>query len=173
MSTNPVTITAPEGMPFIEIVRDVHAPVEAVYQAHREPQLVQQWLGPYGYDMKIERWDLRTGGGYRYVHVNQEGQEFAFNGVFHVARPNEFVAQTFEFEGFPDVISIETLRFQDLGDGRTRLAIHSTYPSQEARDAMIANGMEKGVTQGYERLDAVLTDLSAVHDPSLPFSPRQ
>ena len=159
MSINPVTITAPEGVPFIEIMRDVDAPVEAVYRAHSEPELVQRWLGPYGYDMKIERWDLRTGGGYRYVHVNETGEEFTFNGVFHVARPNEFVVQTFEFEGFPDVVSIETLRFQDLGNGRTRLAIHSTYPSQEARDGMIAGGMAKGVTEGYERLDSVLADL--------------
>jgi len=159
MSTNPVTITAPKGMPFIEIMRDVDAPVEAVYRAHCEPELVARWLGPYGYDMKIERWDMRTGGGYRYVHVNQKGEEFTFNGVFHVARPNEFVVQTFEFEGFPDVVSIETLRFQDLGNGRTRLAIHSTYPSQEGRDGMIASDMAKGVTQGYERLDTVLADL--------------
>jgi uncharacterized protein YndB with AHSA1/START domain len=146
-------------VPFIEIVRDVDAPVEAVYRAHCEPELVARWLGPYGYDMKIERWDMRTGGGYRYVHVNEMGQEFTFNGVFHVARPNEFVVQTFEFEGFPDVVSIETLRFQDLGNGRTRLAIHSTYPSQEGRDEMIASGMANGVTQGYERLDTVLADL--------------
>jgi uncharacterized protein YndB with AHSA1/START domain len=159
MSTHPVTITAPEGSPFIEIVRDINAPVEAVYRAHREPELVQQWLGPRGYDMKIERWDLRTGGGYRYIHVNENGQEFTFNGVFHVARPNDFVVQTFEFEGIPDVVSIEALRFKDLGNGRTRLTIHSTYPSQKARDGMIAAGMEKGVTQGYERLDALLGDL--------------
>jgi len=159
MSTNPVTITAPEGVPFIEIVRDFNAPVAAVYRAHREPELVAQWLGPHRYAMKIERWDLRTGGGYRFVHVNQQGQEFTFNGVFHVARPDDFVVQTFEFESVPDVVSIETLRLQDLGNGRTRLAIHSTYPSQEARDAMIANGMVKGVTEGYERLDSVLADL--------------
>ncbi|HYO18582.1 MAG TPA: SRPBCC family protein [Dermatophilaceae bacterium] len=159
MSTNPVTITAPEGVPFIEIERVVDAPVEAAYRAHSDPELVRQWLGPHGYDMKIERWDLRTGGGYRYVHVNEKGDEFTFNGVFHVARPHEFVVQTFEFEGFPDVVSIETLRFTDLGDGRTRLHGHSTYPSQEARDGMIASGMAKGVIQGYERLDTVLADL--------------
>jgi uncharacterized protein YndB with AHSA1/START domain len=159
MSTNPVTITAPEGLPFVEIVRDVDAPVEAVYRAHCEPDLVRQWLGPHGYDMVIERWDLRTGGGYRYVHVNEKGEKFTFNGVFHVARPNDLVVQTFEFEGFPDVVSIESLRFTDLGNGRTRLTGHSTYPSQEARDGMIADGMEKGVVQGYERLDTVLADL--------------
>lgn len=159
MSTNPVTITAPEGVPFIEIERVVDAPVEAAYRAHSDPELVRQWLGPHGYDMKIERWDLRTGGGYRYVHVNEKGEQFTFNGVFHVARPNELVIQTFEFEGYPDVVSIETLSFEDLGNGSTRLAIHSTYPSQEARDGMIAGGMAKGLTECYERLDTVLADL--------------
>lgn len=146
-------------MPFIEIERVVDATVEAAYRAHCHPELVRQWLGPHGYDMMIERRDLRTGGGYRYVHVNHEGEKFTFSGVFHVARPNEFVVQTLEFKGFPDVVSIETLSFKDLGNGSTRLAIHSTYPSQEARDAMIASGMAKGVTQGYERLDTVLAGL--------------
>jgi hypothetical protein len=82
MSTNPVTITAPEGVPFIEIERDFDAPLEAVYRAYREPELVRQWIGPYGYEMKIERWDLRTEGGYRYIHVNQDGQEFTSTGSF-------------------------------------------------------------------------------------------
>lgn len=91
--------------------------------------------------------------------MNPKGEQFTFNGVFQVARPNDFVVQTFEFEGFPDVVSIETLRFTDLGDGRTRLNGHSTYPSQEARDGMIASGMAKGVIQGYERHDSVLADL--------------
>ncbi len=149
----------PEGVPFIDIERVVNAPVETAYRAHRDPELVRQWLGPYGYNMVIERWDLRTGGDYRYVHVNEQSEKFTFNGVFHVARPNELVVQTFEFEGFPDVVSIETLSFQDLGNGSARLAIHSTYPSQEARDGMIASGMAKGVTQGYERLDTVLAGL--------------
>jgi len=159
MTTNPVTITAPEGVPFIEIERVVDAPAEAAYRAHAERDLVRQWLGPHGYEMRIERWDLRTGGGYRYVHTNPEGAQFTFNGVFHVARPNELIVQTFEYEAFPDVVSIETLSFEDLGNGRTRLAIHSTYPSLEARDGMVGGGMAKGVTQGYERLDAVLGDL--------------
>jgi uncharacterized protein YndB with AHSA1/START domain len=156
MSTNPVTITVPDGVPFIDIVREFDAPVEAVYRAHSDPELVKQWLGPRGYDMEVESYDLRTGGNYRYVHIDPAGNQFAFNGVFHVVRPNEFIIQTFEFEGVPDVVSIETLRFDDLGDGRTRLTGHSTYPSQEARDGMIASGMEKGVVEGYERLDELL-----------------
>ncbi|WP_022883322.1 SRPBCC family protein [Glaciibacter superstes] len=156
MSTNPVTISTPEALPFIEIVREFDAPVESVYRAHTDPELVKQWLGPNGYEMKIDSYDVRTGGHYRYAHKDPSGEEYAFNGVFHVARENEFIIQTFEFEGFPDVVSIESLTFEDLGDGRTRITGHSSYPSMEARDGMAASGMEKGVTEGYERLDGIL-----------------
>jgi len=157
--TNPVTITAPEGVPFIDIEREFDAPVAAVFRAHAEPDLIKQWLGPNGYEMDIEHFDFTSGGGYRYVHRNPEGQEFAFNGVFHVVRENDFAIQTFEFEGFPDVVSIESLTFQDLGNGRTRLRAHAVYPTLGARDGMIASNMEVGVVEGYERLDKVAASL--------------
>jgi uncharacterized protein YndB with AHSA1/START domain len=153
--SNPVTVTTPDGVPFIFITREFDAPVEALFRAHREPDLLERWLGPNGYDMKIDTYDFSTGGRYRYVHTNPAGTTFAFNGVFHVVRENEFAIQTFEYEDFPDVVSIEALTFVDLGDGRSRLDIHSTYPSIEARDGMASSGMEKGVTEGYERLDAI------------------
>lgn len=155
-TTNPVTITAPEGLPFIDIEREFDAPVAAVFQAHRDPELVKQWLGPNGYEMQIERWDFRTQGGYRYVHVDPSGDRWAFNGTFHTVRENEFVVQTFEFEGVPDVVAVESMTFEDLGNGRTRLRGHSAYPSLEARDGMVQSGMERGVTEGFERLDAML-----------------
>ena len=155
-TTHPVTVNAPEGLPFIEIVREFDAPVEAVFRAHRDPELVTQWLGPRGYEMDIERWDFTSQGGYRYVHRNPEGEEYAFNGTFHTVRENEFAVQTFEFEGVPDVVAIESVNFEDLGDGRSRIHIHSTYPTVEARDGMVASGMEGGLREGYERLDAIL-----------------
>ena len=157
--TNPVTITAPEGLPFIDIEREFDAPVAAVFRAHAEPDLIKQWLGPNGYEMDIEHFDFTSGGGYRYVHRNPEGQEFAFNGVFHVVRENDFAIQTFEFEGFPDVVSIESLTFAEVGNGRTRLRAHAVYPTLEARDGMIASNMEVGVVEGYERLDKVAASL--------------
>jgi uncharacterized protein YndB with AHSA1/START domain len=156
VTTNPLTVTAPEGVPFIDFEREFDAPVEAVFRAHAEPDLVKQWLGPRGYEMKIEHFDFRTGGGYRYVHSNQAGEEFAFNGVFHTVRPNEFAIQTFEFEGFPDVVSIESITFEDLGGGRSRIRGHSVYPSLESRDGMVASNMETGMSEGYERLDELL-----------------
>ena len=130
-----------------------------MFRAHKEPELIKQWLGPRGYDMDIERYDFSTGGGYRYIHRDDKGGEYAFNGVFHVVRNNEFAVQTFEFEGFPDVVAIESLRFVDLGDGRTRLEGHSVYPSLESRDGMVASDMEVGLREGYERLEDVASAL--------------
>ncbi|WP_167044259.1 SRPBCC family protein [Salinibacterium sp. ZJ454] len=153
--TNALTVTAPEGLPFIDFEREFDAPVSAVFRAHQDPELIKQWLGPNGYEMEIEHFDFRTGGGYRYIHRNADG-EYAFHGVFHVVRENEFAIQTFEFEGFPDVVSIEAMTFEDLGNGRTRLRGHSVYPSQEARDGMVSSDMEVGMSEGYTRLDQLL-----------------
>ncbi len=154
--SRPLTITAPEGLPFVEFEREFDAPVTAVFGAHRDPELLVQWLGPDGYNTDIQRYDFVTQGGYRYVQRTPEGQEFGFHGVFHVVRDQEFVIQTFEFEGFPDVVSIESLTFTDLGDGHCRLTGHAAYPSLEARDGMVASGMEGGMAQGYRRLDALV-----------------
>jgi uncharacterized protein YndB with AHSA1/START domain len=159
--TNPLSVSAPEGLPFIDFEREFDAPVAAVFQAHKEPDLVKQWMGPRDYDTDIEIYDFRTGGRWRFVQRNQEGEEYAFNGVFHVVRENEFAIQTFEFEMFPEAVSIESLTFEDLGDGRSRVRGHATYPSLEARDGMVSGGMESGMNDGYQRLDDLLTTLLA------------
>jgi uncharacterized protein YndB with AHSA1/START domain len=159
--SNALTVTAPEGLPYIEIVREFDAPVAAVFRAHRDPDLYARWVGPHGYEMSIERHDFVTQGGYRFVHRNAEGDEFWFNGVFHTVRDDELAIQTFEWEGAPDQVSLEFLTFSDLGDGRTRLSGKSVYPSVETRDAMIENGMERGVSEGYDRLDSLLSSVPA------------
>ena len=154
--SNPVTITAAEGLPFIDIEREFDAPVEAVFNAHRDPALYAQWVGPKDHVTEFPQFDFSTGGGYRFVSTDQQGQSYGFHGVFHVVRENEFAMQTFKFEGWPDVVSLESLTFTALDGGRTRLTIHSVYPSVEARDGMVQSGMEHGVTEGYQKLDAVL-----------------
>ncbi|UOE42792.1 SRPBCC family protein [Agromyces larvae] len=154
--SNPVIVTAPEGLPFIDIEREFDAPVAAVFRAHREPDLVKQWLGPNGYEMDIAEWDFTTHGAYRYVHHDPQGGAWGFHGTFHTVRENEFAVQTFEFEGVPDVVAVETIAFEDLGGGRSRVRIHSTYPSVEARDGMVQSGMEGGLTEGFARLDGLV-----------------
>ncbi|MET4429943.1 SRPBCC family protein [Mycolicibacterium sp. 624] len=153
--TNALHLVAPVDTLAMEFTREFAAPRDALFRAHAEPDLVKQWLGPHGLEMTIEHWDFRTGGGYRYVHSSEEGA-FTFNGVFHTVRENDIVIQTFEFEGAPDMVNIEFMWFTDLGDGRSRLRGRSICPNTEARDALLSSGMEGGMTQSYERLDALL-----------------
>ena len=154
--TNALKISVPEGLPFIDYEREFDFPVAEVFRAHKEPDLIAQWLGPRGLKMDIDHYDFRTGGSYRYIHTGPDGTAYGFNGVFHTVRENDFAIQTFEFDGYPDVVSIESMTFEDLGAGRTRLVGHGVYPSMEARDGMAQSGMEDGLTESYERLDEVL-----------------
>jgi uncharacterized protein YndB with AHSA1/START domain len=156
--TRALNINAPVDTLAMDFTREFAAPVEAVFRAHADPELVKQWLGPYGLEMQVDHWDFRTGGGYRYIHSN-DGGHFRFNGVFHTVRENELVIQTFEFEGAPDMVNLEFMWFEDLGDGRTRLRGRSICPNTEARDALLSSGMEDGMVQSYERLDGVLKAL--------------
>lgn len=153
--SNALTVNAPEGLPFVTFEREFDAPVAAVFRAHQDPELAKQWLAPEGYEMVIDRYDFATAGAYRYLHKN-DGEEYAFNGVYHVVRENDLTIQTFEFEGFPDVVTMETNRFIDLGNGHTRIEGQSTFPSLEARDGMIESGMEVGMVESYDKLDGVL-----------------
>ena len=155
---NGTTIEADPNLPVITIVRDFAAPAERVYRAWTDPELVAQWMGPNGTEMKIDRWEATTGGSYRYT-VWQGGQEVAgFYGSFHEARPGERLVQTFTWEGQPDGVSLDTMTFTDLGDGRSRVTSVSVVDSLEGRDAILSSGMEVGVYEGYAKLDALLAD---------------
>lgn len=154
--SNQLKLSVPDGVPFIDYEREFDFPVADVFRAHSDPDLISQWMGPRGLEMDIDHYDFRTGGSYRYVHTDPDGNTYEFNGVFHTVRENEFAIQTFEFDGYPDVVSIESMTFEDLGDGRTRLTGHAVYPTLEARDGMASSGMETGLSQGYERLEEAL-----------------
>lgn len=153
--SNALKVTAPEGLPFVDFEREFDAPVEAVFAAHRDPALVAKWMGPDGYQIDMAEWDFRSGGTWNYVHRDPEGNAYEFRGMFHTVRENEFAIQTFEFLGYPDTVSIESMRFEDLGNGRSRLSGHAVYPTLEARDGMVASGMETGMREGYDRLESL------------------
>jgi len=154
------TITAPAGQPFVDIEREFDAPRELVYRAYQDPELIRQWLGPRQYEMEIDRYDPRAGGDYRYIHRGDTG-EYAFHGVFHSFDMDNMV-QTFEFEGAPGKVSLDTQALEDLGNGRTKLKSHSIYMSVADRDAMIEAGMSSGVEDGFDRLDELLANLQPV-----------
>jgi uncharacterized protein YndB with AHSA1/START domain len=155
-STHQTEINADPRVPLVRITREFNAPVDKVFKAHTDPDLVAQWLGPRRLQMRIDHFECRTGGSYRYLHVSDDGSEFGFHGTFHEVRPGELIVQTFTFEGEPDGVALERLIFEDLGDGRTRLTSTSLVDSFEGRDAFLASGMEYGVREGYERLDELL-----------------
>jgi uncharacterized protein YndB with AHSA1/START domain len=155
--TQPETlIEAHPDLPTVRIVREFDAPVEAVYRAHVDPELIVQWLGPRSIDMEITTWDIRTGGEYRYTAL-RDGEEIAhFYGSVHRVWENQKIIQTFGFDEMPEAVSLDTLELHDLGDGRTRLEILSVVDSMEAQAGMMASGMEVGINEGYAKLDALL-----------------
>jgi uncharacterized protein YndB with AHSA1/START domain len=153
--TRETEIAVDSEVPLVRISREFDAPIEKVFRAHTDPDLISRWLGPRSLEMRIDRYDCRTGGSYRYLHVRGD-DEFGFHGSFHEVRPNELIVQTFTFEGDPDGVALERIMFTDLGDGRTRLTSTSLVDSFAARDAFVASGMDVGVRESYERLDEVL-----------------
>lgn len=153
---NETQIIVDPDVPLVRIIREFDAPPEKVFRAHTDPDLVKQWMGPDGYENHIETFDCRTGGSYRYKSSSEDWEGW-FRGSFHEVRPNEVIIQTFSYEDVPDGVALERLEFEDLGDGRTRLTATSVVDSFEGRDAFVASGMEVGVIEGYQRLDAILS----------------
>lgn len=153
-------VTAEPGVPFIDVSREFDAPRDLIYRAHTDPELLAQWLGPRKYAMKIERWDVRDGGAWRFTHRDAEGNEYGFHGVFHGSPSPDGIVQTFEFEGAPGHVSLESLRLEER-NGRTVVHTHSVYQSLEARDAMLQSGMADGMNEGYDRLDELVARLAA------------
>ena len=149
-------ITADPTLPIIRLTRDFRATPEQLLRAHTDPTLFVRWIGPDSLTNRIDYWDARTGGRWRFVS-SRDGEEYAFHGSFHEIRPDRIV-QTFTWEGDPDGVSLETLRFSDLGDGRARLHTQSLVESFESRDAWLKSGMEVGVNEGYAKLDGMLAD---------------
>ena len=152
-------VSAPEGVPFIDITREFDAPRDLVYRAYVEPELIKQWLGPRKYEMTVEQWDVRHGGSWRFIHSDEQNS-YGFHGVFHGDPSPDGITQTFEFEGAPGHVSLETLRLEEK-DGRTVVTNHAVYQSIEARDAMVQSGMEEGMNDGFDRLDEMLERLQA------------
>jgi uncharacterized protein YndB with AHSA1/START domain len=155
-TSNQTTIEADPALPTIRIVREFDAPRERVFRAWTDPELVTQWLGPKNLTMRVDHWDGQTGGSYRYTALRDGEEIAAFYGSFHEVRPQERLVQTFTFDGAPDGVSLETLTLEDLGDGRTRTVGISVVESLEIRDMIMASGMDTGVIQGYDKLDALL-----------------
>ncbi len=154
-------IIAAPGLPFIEMTRAFNAPRDLLYRAHTDPELLVQWLGPRQYRMTVEQMDVRDGGRWQYTHHDVNGNAYGFHGVFHGTPSPDGITQTFEFDGAPGHVSLDTLTLEEQG-GRTVVRVRSVHQSVEARDAMIQSGMAEGVNDGYDRLDELVGRLVQV-----------
>lgn len=162
MTNNKETkILAEPGKQEIVITREFDAPRELVFKAFTDPELYVQWLGPRGFTMKLEVFEPKNGGKWRYIHKDQEGNEYAFHGVYHEVTAPERIISTFEFEGLQEKghVVLETARFEALPGNRTRLTSQVVFQSVEDRDGELQSDMEKGVNESYERLDELLEKL--------------
>jgi len=157
---NQTVVTAEPGKQELFITREFDAPRELIFKAYTDPKLFVQWLGPRGYEMRLDTFEPYSGGRYRYIHKDKDGNEFGFHGVFHEIS-EELMIQTFEFEGLPERghVTLDTMRLEKLPGDRTRITIQSVFQSVSDRDGMIQSGMERGLNEGHERLDELLEKL--------------
>ena len=153
-------ITAEPGIPQIVIAREFAAPRDLVYRAHVDPDLLVRWLGPRALTTSIDRYDARNGGTWRYVQRDADGNQYGFHGVFHGDPSPDAIVQTFEFEGVPRHVCLQTVTFAEHGGG-TLMRTVVAFQSVEDRDGMVTSGMEEGVQDSGERLDELLAKLQA------------
>ena len=142
----------------IRINTTYNAPRELVFKAYTDPDLIPQWYGPRYLTTEIDKLEARAGGQWRFLNYDPEGNVYAFHGVFHEVAAPDRIVQTFEYEGMPGHVVLETAVFEDIG-GRTRVVTQSVFQSIEDRDGMAASGMEVGINEGAERLNELLASL--------------
>jgi uncharacterized protein YndB with AHSA1/START domain len=140
----------------IHIERVFDAPRERVFAVYVDPQLIPQWWGPRDTTTVVEEMEPKTGGAWRFATETADGSKIIFRGYYREVTPPERIVQTFEWDGMPGYVSVETATFEDLGDGRTRIVSTSVFHTAEERDGMLDSGMERGLNETYDRLDEIL-----------------
>jgi uncharacterized protein YndB with AHSA1/START domain len=161
--TKTAKIIAEPGKQELIIIMDFDAPRDLVFKTYIDPDLLIKWLGPSGYTMTIDIFEPRSGGRWRFIHKDKDGNEYAFHGVIHEVLPPIRFIRTFEFEGLPETghVSLETAIFDELPGNRTRVTSKAVFMSVADRDGMVQSGMEKGVNEGYERQVELLEKLKS------------
>jgi uncharacterized protein YndB with AHSA1/START domain len=157
-SKTPNAIVTTPSEREIRIERVFNASRERVWKALTDPALVAQWWGR-GNHLDIERMELRRGGHWRFVENGPDGSH-GFEGRYREVTPPERIVQTFEWDGMPGHVAVESMTLEDIGDGRTRIVTVSLFHTREERDGMLQSGMEQGLEQSYTALDQVLARLA-------------
>lgn len=153
--SNKMSVTTPTDRTIL-IERVFDASRDRVWRAFTDPALVAQWWGR-GNELVIERMQVEKGGHWRFVEHAPDGVH-GFEGRYREVTPQERLVYTFEWDGMPAYVILETVTFEDLGDGRTKVVNESLFFQTNERDGMLASGMEGGLSQSYEALDRLLQE---------------
>ena len=152
-----LTISTPSDLEIV-MTRDFDAPRDLVFKAYTDPEVIPKWWGWRDSVTIVDKMDVKPGGQWRYVGRGPDGTEYAFRGEFREIVPPERLSYTFEYEGMPGHICVETITFEET-DGKTTLTNISLYDSVEDRDGMLASGMEEGAAESLDRLEEYLATL--------------
>lgn len=142
----------------LKVTKWFDGPIDLVFKIHTDRELIPQWWGPKEYSTIIDKLDFVVGGEWRFVQKDQNGNEYAFHGEFkEIEAPNRFV-QTFIWEGLPDKVITSEYIFEEK-DGKTLYTSIDHYETKEDREGMIQSGMESGMSDGFDKADALLATL--------------
>jgi uncharacterized protein YndB with AHSA1/START domain len=136
--------------------REFDAPRELVFKVLTDPKLIPNWWGPRAYKTVVDKMEVRPGGAWRYLNITPDGQEHAFRGVYREIVPPSKLVLTFEWEGMPGHISVQTMVLEAKGD-KTLVTATAVFDTKADRDGMWESGAQTGGRETWERLAEVIS----------------
>ncbi|NLR78166.1 SRPBCC domain-containing protein [Chitinophaga eiseniae] len=144
-------VNAEDGKQELFITREFDLPLELLFTAYTEPEIVEQWMGT-----KVLQLESRKYGSYQFETSDPKGNKYRFSGVAHEFIPNQKIVRTFEMEGTPFGLQLEFYEFEAVTDSTSKLRMHVIYESVEKRDAVIKQGMVRGIDLAHNRIEKIL-----------------
>ena len=147
-------ITAEDGKQELVITREFDLPLELLFKAYIEPEIVEQWMGT-----KVLKLENKKHGSYQFETTDPKGNKHSFNGVIHEYSPNLKITRTFEMENTPFPVQLEFLKFEKLTDATSKLNMHIVYRSVADRDQMLKLPFAQGINMAHNRLQEIVNKL--------------
>lgn len=143
-------VYAEAGIQELVVTRMFDLPVELLFKAYTEPEIVEQWMGT-----KVLKLECREHGSYQFVTTDPMGNKHRFNGVIHAFQPNRKITRTFEMENSPLPVQLEFLEFEALTPDTSRLTMHMVFKSVAHRDQLLQLPFAQGINMAHHRLQEI------------------
>lgn len=147
-------IDAEDGKQELLITREFDLPVDLLFKAHIEPEIVEEWMGT-----KVLKLEAKQHGSWQYITTDPHGNKHGFNGVIHEFVPDQKITRTFEMENSPFPPQLEFLEFESLGEGKSKLTMHIIFKSVSLRDQLLRMPFAQGINMAHNRLQETANKL--------------